>query len=79
MKDKVIERLKYHSCNIYDYAGNEHTTIEDEDFDELAEDIVKLFAIPDVLMRFCKYLQDTGTEVNETDVADYFDRYLKMH
>ena len=79
MKDKIMQILDYESCNVYDDTGDEHRVVEKEDFDNVAEKVVKLFAIPDVLMRFCKYLQDTGTEVNETDVDDYFNRYLKMH
>ena len=48
MKDKIIEILMSETFNTSDEAGNSYIVTSSEDFEDIAERIVKLFAIPDV-------------------------------
>ncbi len=83
LKNKIVEKLKYHSFNIYDATDNRYTVVEDEDFESIAEEIVKLFSIPDVsqrseLLAFAKEMQDIG--FNEMDDAEkVVDIYIKAN
>lgn len=49
MKNKIIEILMSESFNTSDEAGNSYIVTSSEDFEDIAERIVKLFAIPDVV------------------------------
>ena len=48
MKDKIIEILMSETFNTSDEAGNSYIVISSEDFEDIADRIVKLFAMPDI-------------------------------
>jgi hypothetical protein len=61
MKDKIIEILMSETFNTSDEAGNSYIVTSSEDFEDIAERIVKLFAIPSVSSHF--YQIDFGNHL----------------
>ena len=53
MKDKIIGILQKEMFNITTEAGDAYSVVEEDDFKEIAEMIVKLFAIPVVVNPVC--------------------------
>ena len=76
MKDKIIEILskKTETAELIN-RGVYADVIEDGKFEDIAESIVKLFAIPDVVGRF--YTEAEIKEIKETEYKKglYFEGY----
>lgn len=75
MKQKIIEILMSETFNTSDEAGNNYTVIEKDDFDEIAEKLVKLFAISVVSNRrelLFAFIKDWKEEFKDEN-WDYLD------
>jgi DNA-binding ferritin-like protein len=75
MKNKIIEILELETFNTSDEAGNNYKVVEDCDFDEIAEKIVKLFAISVVSNRrelLFAFIKDWKEEFKDEN-WDYLD------
>ena len=75
MKNKIIEILELETFNTSDEAGNDYKVVEDCDFDEIAEKIVKLFAISVVSNRrelLFAFIKDWKEEFKDEN-WDYLD------
>jgi len=74
MKQKIIETLMSETFNTSDEAGNSYIVTSSEDFDDIAERIVKLFDIPVVM-----YRQMSVSIMEALQNADYnLDNAMKM-
>lgn len=51
MKDKIIQIIKGYECDAYFGANLNH--LKESDYENVAEDIVKLFLIPPVIKSVC--------------------------
>lgn len=62
MKDKIIQIIKGYECDAYFGADLNH--LKESDYEDVAEDIVKLFLIPHVsgqlVVDECKCIRFTG-------------------
>ena len=66
MKDKIINILQAETWNVTNQAGDLCTVIEEEDFNDIAERIVKLFNIPSVSQQselFKSFLEKVVEEI----------------
>lgn len=55
MKSKIEEILYKYSERVGLYEGGVITCVDENEFDEIAEEVVKLFAIPDVINSVCQH------------------------
>ena len=85
MKDKIIGILKNDSClSVEEYKGQHRSLSLDESyFNDVAEEIVKLFAIPDVMPSFAivRWYDNSSEDVVCTtkEVAkEYVKKYNKL-
>jgi hypothetical protein len=56
MKDKILELIN--ECSVQENSSTLSRVVEEDCFDELAEEIVKLFAIP-VVVKSCVHDYET--------------------
>jgi hypothetical protein len=69
MKDKILKELNSNTISLRDSDGNWFEGIDKENFNQLADSLVKLFIQPAVRVRFCpKDVDKTffGTVIEET-------------
>lgn len=64
MKRKIEEILYKHSERVGLYEGGVITCVDENEFDEIVQEIAKLFAIPRVIKSVCPYCQGEPTTIN---------------
>ena len=65
MKSKIEEILYKHSERVGLYEGGVITCVDENEFDEIAQEIVKLFAIPRVIKSVCNDYLPSFDEINK--------------
>lgn len=72
MKDKILELIN--ECSVQENSSTLSRVVEEDCFDELAEEIVKLFAMPVVSHRT---FTPNCTEVE--DMTEQIDQFINQH
>jgi hypothetical protein len=82
-KEKIIEILHSHSYNVEDQAGNHLIVVDDDSWDEIAEQ-VKNFSIPAVvgqseqLLAFGWYMMEHSNVNDGKTAKDYLEDFLSQ-
>lgn len=68
----LINYIAEYFTGLSDWADNgecrEYEDVSEEYANESAKEIIDV-----VLKDFCKYLQETGSEINQSDIDDYYE------
>ena len=69
MKSKIEEILYKHSERVGLYEGGIITCVDENEFEEIAQEIVKLFAIPRVIKSVCEFGLNPDNCIRKADTC----------